>query len=143
MAQVAEPTPRELAEGFALAFQGNANDLACLYGGPLYLVGSFLSSLQPGDIDIRCLLPREDLELWFGPDFDYQGVEWPPARFRLAREELKQSRRHTRRWRRGRIDFQFQPALFGDDGLPIQDERPRIRLDRVPPSYFNAGRGEP
>lgn len=142
------------AESFASIFQGQANGLAMMFGGPLYLVGSMLTSAEPGDIDIRCMLTREDAEAMFGEDAGRVGAEWSPAQFALHREELKQSRRLTRRWgarwqpkHHSRIDFQFQLGLMSDvDGLPIfgdADARPRLRLDKVPTSYFAAGRGDP
>jgi len=146
---VAPPTPHERAESFAAAFRGQANHIAFAYGGPVYLVGSYLTADEPGDLDIRVLVEREDLDLWFGPDWDGVGSDWSPAAFAKCREELKQSRRMTRRWRRGakvarRIDFQFQSALFSNEtGLPIQDDRPRLRLDAVPLSMLRAGRGDP
>lgn len=108
--------------------------------------------MEPGDIDIRCLIAREDLELWFGSDPDAVGVDWNPASLARCREELKVSRRMTRRWKPGfspgttrtRIDFQFQTTLFSDEtGEPIQDDRPRIRLDAVPIEMLRAGRGDP
>lgn len=141
-------TPQEQAEQFAIRFRGNANSLAMAYGGPLYLVGSVLTSLEPGDVDLRLQLTRDDLECWFGKDFDSHGLEWSPAKWRLEREQLKQSRRLTRRWRGGcpawRIDFQFQSTLFSDiDGLPIMREGPSLRLDTVPLSYFAAGKDDP
>src|SRR4051812_35625609 len=60
------PTARERAENFALRFRSNANHLAIAYGGPLYLVGSALTSLLPGDIDLRLLLDRTDCEAMWG-----------------------------------------------------------------------------
>lgn len=137
------------AQDFAIRFRGNANSLAVAYGGPLYLVGSVLTSLEPGDIDLRLQLGRDDLETWFGKDFDSHGLEWSAAKWRLEREQLKQSRRLTRRWRGGcpawRFDFQFQSTLFSDlDGLPIMREnKPHLRLDTVPLGFFAAGRGDP
>jgi len=142
-------TPRERAEMFALRFRGQANHLAFQFGAPLYLVGSYVHADTPGDIDIRCLIECQDLELWFGRDCDGAGVDWTPGSFARCREELKQSRRLTRRWKPGdvtrhRIDFQFQTCLLSDvDGEPIQDDRPRIRLDAVPLDMLRAGRGDP
>lgn len=145
----APPTSRERAEAWALRFRGQANHLAFQFGAPLYLVGSYLHAEEPGDIDIRCLIAREDLEAWFGKDCDGAGLDWTPGSFKRCREELKQSRRMTRRWNRKdrppiRIDFQFQESLFSDTtGEPIQDDRPRIRLDAVPIEMLRAGKGEP
>jgi hypothetical protein len=142
-------TPLERAEIFAIQFRGQANHLAFLYGAPLYLVGSYLHAETPGDIDIRCLIEREDLDLWFGEDCDGSSVDWTPGQLARCREELKVSRRMTRRWKPGditrhRIDFQFQTCLFSDaTGDPVQDDRPRIRLDAVPIEMLRAGRGEP
>lgn len=142
-------TPAERAELWAKAFRGQANGLALLYGGPLYLVGSMLTSTHPADIDLRLMIERSDLELWFGDDPDGVGPDWNEASLARFREELKQSRRMTRRWRRSqhaprRIDFQFQTCLFSDDtGEPIQNDRPRLRLDVVPLEMLRAGRGEP
>lgn len=142
-------TPAEIADTFALQFRANANSLAMAYGGPLYLVGSALTSPEPGDIDLRLCMEREDMETLFGGDFDAHGIDWSPAKWRRVREELKQSRRLTRRWRGGgpawRFDFQFQCTLFSDfDGLPIMPEgKPFLRLDTAPLDYFRAGRGDP
>lgn len=141
-------TPQERAQDFAIRFRAQANSLAMAYGGPLYLVGSLLTSLDPGDVDLRLQLEREDMLLWFGEDFDAHGIEWSPAKWRREREQLKQSRRLSRRWRgypARRFDFQFEPALMSDvDGLPIMREgKPCLRLDTVPLDYFRAGRGEP
>ena len=139
-------TPR--ARTFAGIFRGNANSIAFAYGGPVFLVGSYITDEMPGDIDIRVLLAVEDLELWFGPVWQGIGHDWEPGAFRRHRDELKQSRRLTRRWHGPtngmRIDFQFQNSLFDDEGEAFQpDERPRIRLDAVPNSMLRAGRGEP
>lgn len=142
-------TPRERAEMFALRFRGQANHLAFQFGGPVYLVGSYLHAENPGDIDLRCMIEREDADLWFGKDADGHGIDWTPGSFARCREELKQSRRLTRRWKpgdttRNRIDFQFLIVLFSDiTGEPIQDDRPRIRLDTVPLEMLRAGRGDP
>lgn len=138
-------TPMERSRHFAEAFQANANQLAMAYGGPVYLVGSMLRSVEPGDCDLRVMLSREDLELWFGKDFESRGATWSPAKWRLEREQLKQSRRLSKRWRgypARRFDLQFQSALFSDiDGLPIMREGPYLRLDVTPLDYFGAGHG--
>ena len=141
-------TPAARAEMFALRFRANANSLAMAYGGPMYLVGSLLTSPEPGDVDLRIMLAREDLELWFGKDFDATNLDWSPARWRLEREQLKQSRRLSRRWRgypARRFDVQFQSCLFSDtDGLPIMREgKPSLRIDTVPLDYFRAGWSDP
>ena len=137
-------TPAERAEMFALRFRGQANHLAFQFGGPVYLVGSYLHAENPGDVDLRCMIEREDADLWFGKDADGHGVDWTPGSFARCREELKQSRRLTRRWKMGRIDFQLQIALFSDGtGEPILDDRPRIRLDAVPLEMLRSGKGEP
>lgn len=139
----------EAAELFAARFRANANSLAMAYGGRLWLVGSTLTSNDPGDIDLRCVITHEDAELMFGADSGpNQGPDWTPGRWRRAREELKQSRRLTRRWKGGahpsyvrRFDFQFvmcsPPEMF-----EIGD-RPRLRLDTAPDEALNAGRGDP
>lgn len=110
---------------FALRFRANANSYAMQFGGPLYLVGSVLTSLEPGDIDLRLCLERADMEALFGGDVEDRSLEWSAPRWRREREQLKQSRRLTRRWRGGcpawRFDFQFQICLMSDsDGLPIR-----------------------
>lgn len=155
-------TPRERADMFALRFRGQANHLAFQFGGPLYLVGSYLHAELPGDIDLRLLIAREDADLWFGKDADGVGilsessvadgiaVDWNTSSLARCREELKVSRRMTKRWRPGagtrlRIDFQFQITLFNDAGEPINahGDKPRIRLDAVPLEMLRAGRGDP
>lgn len=160
VAQEGPPTPTALehAQVFAYCFKHNANSIAYAYGGPVYLFGSLFTSLEPGDLDIRCHVAREDMVALFGEGVDYADVRLGPGGYARGREELKQSRRLTRRWcvprkdpllpRRWatRVDFQFVIALMADDGLPIFDERdarPRIRLDDVPVSHFAAGRNNP
>lgn len=145
---VVETDGMTTAELFAVRFRSQANNLAMAYGGPLYLVGSMLTSEDPGDCDLRLQLTRDDLEMWFGTDFDKGHIEWSPGKWRLEREQLKQSRRLSRRWRGypcRRFDFQFQSTLFSDStGLPImREDRPSLRLDTVPLKYFDAGRGDP
>lgn len=146
-------TPRETAEIFALKFRGQATHLAYQFGGPVYLVGSALTSPKPGDIDIRLVIAREDAVTFFGDRCDDSTpFDWPPGKHLKHREELKQSRRMTRGWSGTlltlfgamRVDFQFQIGLFNDtSGLPIFDDKPRIRLDAMPLEYFDAGRGAP
>ena len=152
-------TPLEQAEAFALRFRNNANHLAIAYGGPLYLVGSALTSLVPGDIDLRLLLDRADCEAMWGEYFDHGCPpgeiygEWSAGKLARHREELKQSRRLTRRWRGGaglggarRFDFQFQPALFTDseDRHPVMRDQPSLRLDTIPMGVLlDAGKGDP
>lgn len=139
-------TPTESSELFAAKFLGQANYLAMSYGGPVYLVGSMLTSPTPGDIDLRCLISREDAETWFGERPFLGGNEWSAGQFAIKREELKQSRRMTRRWRCVvglRIDFQFQALPCGESAEPVQDDRPRLRIDRVPDWMLHAGRGDP
>lgn len=146
-------TPLEQAEMFALRFRNNANHLAIAYGGPLYLVGSALTSLTPGDIDLRLLLDRVDCEAMWGEKFDHGDLDWSPGKLARHREELKQSRRLTRRWRGGafngvrRFDFQFQTGLFTDaaDRHPVMpDDKPFLRLDVIPMDILlDAGRGDP
>ena len=140
------PTPFERAEMWARSFVGWANDYAMLFGGPIYLVGSKLTSLTPGDIDIRVQLDREACALYWGADFDGPSYNASHGWLSRKREELKQSRRITRTFGRGRIriDFQFQCALFRDDGTPIMREgRPFLRLDAVPNELFSAGMSDP
>lgn len=152
-----EGTPLQHAETFAHCFRGQANHLAMQFGGPLYLFGSMLTSHDPGDVDLRLCIEREDLACWFGDDNLDCTVPWGASSYIRTREELKQSRRMTRRWCRvkrvsrpwrwaPRIDFQFRISLMSEsDGLPIfgDDTRPRMRLDDVPIAYFTAGRNEP
>lgn len=150
----APPTPFERAEMFARMMRGFGNELAAMFGGPLYLVGSVLTSLTPGDIDLRLMLDRETHVLYWGEDFGGPAWDGRPGWFARKREELKQSRRLTRTFGRKirRIDFQFQCTLFGgcDDlgngiiGAPImRGDKPFLRVDTVPDELFAAGRGEP
>lgn len=142
--------PHEL---FAVRFRSAANHLAIAYGGPLFLVGSAITSRAPGDIDLRLCLDRVDMVTLWGEAFDKNDFEWSPGKLLRHREELKQSRRLTRGWGSlllhmlgtNRVDFQFQCGLFSDiDGLPIMHEgKPNLRLDAIPLDYFAAGRGDP
>ncbi len=68
------PTPMERAAAFARMMRGFGNELAALFGGPLYLVGSILTSHTPGDIDLRLMLDRETCILYWGDDWD--GPAW-------------------------------------------------------------------
>jgi len=132
---------------FANNFRHQANALAMAYGGPMYLVGSMLKRVDPGDVDLRIMLERDQLEMWFGEGFDDPWWQ-KPAKLRLEREQLKQSVRLSRRWRgypARRYDFQFQCVLLGDNGLPIStpSRGPVLRLDDIPLSTFRAGWTDP
>lgn len=148
------PTPLDRAAAFARMIRGFGNELAAMFGGPLYLVGSILTSLEPGDIDLRLMLDRETSILYWGEGFDGPSYADKPAWFARKREELKQSRRLTRTFGRHgrRIDFQFQVTLFdgcddlgnGINGAPImRGEKPFLRVDGIPDALFAAGRGAP
>ena len=50
------PTPLDRGQAFARCMRGFGNELAAMFGGPLYLVGSMLTSDAPGDIDLRLML---------------------------------------------------------------------------------------
>ena len=115
---------------------------------------AMLTSDAPGDIDLRLMLDRETAILYWGEGFDGPSWDGKPAWFARKREELKQSRRLTRTFGRGRhrIDFQFQVTLFGNcddrgngiDGSPImRGTKPFLRVDTVPDALFSAGRGDP
>lgn len=138
----------ERVRAFAEAFRGNANSLAMAYGGPMYLVGSMLKRVDPGDVDLRIMLERDQLEMWFGKGWD--DPYWnEPAKLRIEREQLKQSVRLSRRWRgypARRFDLQFQCVLLSDvDGLPIASPSRglRLRLDNVPVASFRVGWTDP
>jgi hypothetical protein len=123
------------------------NSHASAYGGPIYLVGSALATLEPGDWDLRCMLERPALDLWFGEGWDLENFDkpgWPPSRVALHREQLKQSRRLTRQLKR-RVDFKLESCLYSDvDGLPImRGGKPHLRMDDLPLSLFKAGFGDP
>lgn len=140
------------AASVARMMLGFGNELAMLYGGPLYLVGSICTSPTPGDVDLRLCLDRVTCVLYWGDDFGGPSWEAKPGWIVRKREELKQSRRLTRTFRgKGglpRFDFQFQCTLFSELpetlGEPIgHDGKPRIRVDTIPNEWFAAGMGDP
>lgn len=142
-------TQADRVDVFVAKLASQATNLAYQFGGPVYVVGSTLTSRDPGDVDLRLALERDDVDALFGKGAadGGSGIVWTTGQHARAREELKQSRRLTRRWRRvcgRRFDFQFCVSLFSDtDGEPIWGERPRRRLDFVPLEHFTAGRGNP
>jgi hypothetical protein len=111
-----------------------------LYGGHLYLVGSALTSENPGDMDVRIALRDEDwLRLFGPPGCIEEGQTHAKQWWALERECLKVSRRMTRRYQfRWRIDIQFQR-----DGVLLSHPGPRYQLDKAPDHYLQAGFGEP
>jgi hypothetical protein len=148
-------TPEERAENFALSFLGNANSLALFFGGPVYLVGSYLTSLHPSDIDVRLAMDFNDARAFFGEDVADIGNEWGKGRLARHRAQLKESRRMSRRFHKwGRIDFQiaFTTSTVIKDGvleivaeldLPFSNGKPFRRLDKIPDVFFETGRNEP
>lgn len=153
----AEPAiaPPDRVAMFARCYRALFNETAIMFGGPLYLVGSILTSETPGDIDLRLQLDRATCILYWGEKFAGPSWEAPKGWIARKREELKQSRRLTKvigRGGRGRVDFQFQCTLFSgcDDlgngiaGRPImRDGKPHLRVDEIPDHVFVAGRGDP
>jgi hypothetical protein len=100
------------------------------------LVGGALTG-SAGDRDIRLLVTRERAEEMWG---EWSEDAYAPSGAWLARkrDELKQARRLCR-LTRTHVDFQFFTGLFSDDGAPLLDDRPRIRLDSLPWSFFAVG----
>ena len=125
---------------WALSFRGLANSFASRYGGPLFLVGSALSMASPADYDVRVIVESEDYRRLFGEpgalSGDGEDVFTTQTWARL-REELKQSRRCSRRMRCN-VDFQIQVGYQAK-----YRDRPALRLDRARSDFFDAGRGEP
>lgn len=128
------------AQDFVWAFAPNADSLAMLYGGHLYLVGSALTSEHPGDMDVRVCLSREDWVRLFGDDQTIkegatQTVQW----WAWTRECLKISRRMTRRYQnRWRIDIQLQR----EEVFQVHPGA-KFQLDRAPDHLLGVGLGEP
>lgn len=131
------------SDWFAEVFRRNANGLAARIGGPVFLVGSALTSDTPRDLDIRVLPSDGDFARLFGAaaikpytvdgkyPCDYEDWEW-----RRARENLKQSRIMSYRMNRN-VDVQIQRA---DEAARYADS-PRLRLDSAPEAFFD-GNGE-
>lgn len=136
----APPAPeveeRPPAFWFLRNIRRSANAIACRLGGPVYLVGSALDVLRPADFDIRVVLTEPDLLRLFGPDKFRNGdwADWTEREVRMGREQLKQSRRLSRRFRCN-VDFQIQTEA----DLKRYEGRPRLRLDTVPDETFSAG----
>lgn len=78
-------------------------------------------------------LLEHDVERLFGSAKDDDIIKTSRQRFRMLREQLKQSRRLSRIWRVN-IDFQFQGfyAFWRHDS-------PKLRLDKAPKWFFLAG----
>lgn len=130
------------------AIQRFADGLAASYGGPVYVVGSGIDRIHlwPGDfgylsdLDLRCLVSRDDLERLFGPRTIRNDNPAGHCHQDIAqmREQLKQSRRLSRALQM-RVDFQLQ-------ALPLRTkytDRPRLRADTLPDEFFAAGLGDP
>lgn len=125
---------------FILIARGNFDSLASLYGAHLYLVGSSLTSETPGDYDIRIPLSEEDQARLFGKDTTIpEGATASNFHWRKWREELKQSRRLSRRLRfQYRVDIQFtSPEAFA------ANPKPKLQLDQATEDFLLAGFGEP
>lgn len=121
---------------FVFAFQQNANSLAILYGGPVFLVGSGLTKAAPRDWDVRIVISELDrLRLFGSKDTDWiDGFsQWGPARWRLELESLRACRRMGERYKRFRFDLQIQEL---DYVLARHRNSPRLRLDSAPDDIF-------
>lgn len=122
-----------LGSWLAGALRHQANGLASMFGGPIWMVGSALRLVDPGDVDLRCVIGDHDWRRLFGLTDKLNGER---TRMRRYREELKQSRRLARGFGY-RFDFQFQSAeTFA------AKHGPRVRVDTVPDEVFTAGMGD-
>ena len=130
------PGPYPLGSWLATALRLQANALASIYGGPIYMVGSALRLEDPGDVDLRCVLEEHDWRRLFG-GLDQHGREKERTTMRRYREELKQSRRLARSFRY-RFDFQFQARATFE-----AKHGPRVRVDTLPDDVLAAGLGNP
>ena len=137
VARIEEPRPP--ADWFLVNIKRSANALACRLGGPVYLVGSALDVLNPADFDVRVLLREADLLRLFGKSMMRNGdwTDWTERDVRMGREQLKQSRRLSRRLRCN-VDFQIQSEV----DFKRYEGRPRLRLDTVPLETFEVGFGD-
>lgn len=138
VAAPAAPAPEPASAWFRLSARTTANAIACRLGGPVYLCGSALSVWRPADYDVRVVLAEHDLARLFGkakPRGD--GLDWTERDLRRGREQLKQSRRLSRRFRCN-VDFQIQTEAehAAHEGCP------RLRLDTVPDDVLAAGMGD-
>lgn len=116
---------------FIDAFRGQANNLVGRYGAPVYLVGSALTAEVPRDIDIRIVLPDEEISRLYGSGLPITRSEkrgelelWE---WRRLRDNLKQSRA-LRNWGGYPIDFQVQWEM---EAIAYND-KPKLRLDNAP-----------
>lgn len=132
------PTTPPAADWLSLVMRPTANSLACRLGGPVYLCGSALTVARPADVDVRVVLAEHDIERLFGrPKPRGDGLDWTERDLRRGREQLKQSRRLSRRFRCN-VDFQIQT----EDEHAAHAGRPRLRLDTVPDDVLAAGLGD-
>lgn len=131
------PDPAEVpaAIGFSRKALRTANAFACRYGGPLYLVGSALREARPGDYDVRLVLGDRDMVRLFGERrlMADRWWDWTEQDHRRGREQLKQSRRLSRRFNCN-VDFQIQTLLEAS-----RYRGPRLRLDTVANAVFEVG----
>lgn len=127
------------AERLAITMARTACALAVRLGGPVYLVGSALTEPDPADVDVRVVLAAADLERLFGPRLVRGGRwwDWSEQDVRRGREQLKQSRRLSRRFG-ANVDLQIQT----EDEARAYAGRPALRLDSIPAAAFAAGLGE-
>mgnify|MGYP000691666642 CR=1 FL=1 len=136
----APPSPPDppASEWFCLSARGTANAIACRLGGPVYLTGSALTQARPADVDVRVVLADHDLARLFGKEKPRDDVfDWSERDLRRGREQLKQSRRLSRRFRCN-VDFQIQTEAEH----AAHEGRPRLRLDTVPDEALGAGLGD-
>lgn len=131
--------PAPASTWLRVSMRTTANAYACRLGGPVYLVGSALTSSRPADVDIRVVLDDRDLVRLFGPpklrDGDIR--DWSTQELRQGREQLKQSRRLSRRFNCN-VDFQIQTA----HEFAAHEGHACLRIDTIPDEVFTAGHGD-
>lgn len=133
----APPPDPPASEWFAMVARTTANAIACRLGGPVYLCGSAMTLPRPSDLDVRVVLAEHDVARLFGRDKPANIGEWSERELRRGREQLKQSRRMSRRFRCN-VDFQIQTEAEA----AAYEGRPRLRLDAVPDDVLAAGLGD-
>jgi hypothetical protein len=117
-------------EFLKLKLNGWADQIACRFGYPVYVVGSALTKENPRDIDIVVMLPVEDFISRYGSINEWlrdTWVEWGETRQRWAVDVAKISRDATKALSLN-IDFKIQPM-----NIALQENagKPKLRIDNL------------